>query len=236
MPTGDRPLICVYCGVATSSEEDEEHVLPESLGSKETLYRGAVCKKCNNRLGNNVDSKVFNEPLAAAGQVAQDTEGKRGTRTAIGKHVRKKGDGISVVGGESGKPHEFVMSRAIAKCGVNIFTFHFGSDRVRAEFPELINYVLQPKTKEDIWPYACVYTPVGGFGNTFGIEPMIVDGSLTPMITFACASGVFVAFPDRGVGNASEFGHEFIKELLAAREAKTGQKLMSMTYATRENR
>ena len=79
-----QPLLCVYCGKLTSDSEDAEHIIPEALGCKETLYCGAVCTDCNHRLGINVDSKVCKESMFAAGQVATDTPGKNGLRNQIG--------------------------------------------------------------------------------------------------------------------------------------------------------
>lgn len=231
-PTFHEPLFCVYCKKATSITEDLEHILPESLGNKQTLYRGAVCKGCNNSLGNNVDSKIFAEPMAASGQVAQQTEGKSGVRTKIGAHVKKTPGGVATTGGISGKPHEFTMSRAIAKCGVNIFTHYFGSLTTREKFPEIVEYVVEPKNRNDVWPYAAAFTPVGGFGLSFGTETLEANGSAFPMFVFLSASGVFMAPMERGMPDASELAHAFILgKLDELKEA--GHELVYMTYSTR---
>ncbi len=158
-----KTLLCVYCGkITTLGKEHEEHIIPESLGCKETLYDGAVCTKCNNDLGTSVDSKFFREPMAASGQVATGTLGKAGIREKIGV-VEKAGEkGVSIVGGISGSPNDFFVSRAIAKCAINVFTHYYGSRTIRQELIELIDYVRQPRNKNDIWPFAAIYTPTGG--------------------------------------------------------------------------
>lgn len=73
----NEPMVCVYCAAETSVAEDEEHILPESLGNKQMLYRGAVCNSCNHALGCNVDSKIFNEALVAAYRIGSATKIKR---------------------------------------------------------------------------------------------------------------------------------------------------------------
>ena len=231
--TNERPLYCVYCGTSTSETEDLEHILPESLGNKATLYPGAVCKKCNNSLGSNVDSKIFNEPMTASGHVAQETPGKKGVRTKIGPHVEKTQGGVTVTGGISGSDHEFAMSRAIAKCGVNIYTHWFGSLKVRDEFPEIIKFVREPKSRNDIWPYAVALTPVGGFALSFGTESFEIDGTAYPMSICLSASGLFVSPMYRDTPNAALVAHDFVLDRL--KDAKdAGHQLVSMTYYTKK--
>lgn len=231
--TYQQPLFCVYCKARTSITEDLEHILPEALGNKKTLYKGAVCKSCNNSLDRNVDSKFFNEVLVASGQVATKTEGKKGVRNRIGSHVEKTASGVAITGGSSGLDHEFTMSRAIAKCGVNIFTHNFGSLETRKNFPEIIQYVLQPKKgRNDVWPFAAGYTPTGLFGVTFGIETVETGGQPYPMFVFACASGVFMSAMDRSIPSGAELAHEYISQLLKEKRDE-GHDFPSMTYVTR---
>lgn len=213
----------------------EEHVIPESLGNKKTLYRGSVCTKCNHSLGKNVDSKIFNEALNAAGQVSQEVEGKKGVRGSIGEHVSKSHTGILIQGATSGKKHEFIMARAIAKCGVNIFTNYFGSQRVREEMPELIQYVREPKSRKDIWPYACVFTPTGGFDNSFGIETKQVESGILPIYVVLCASGIYVSAINRNIPDIEETCLDYIDRVLKYREHETGKTIFSVTYAAKNN-
>ena len=229
--TGSKsePLICVYCGSQTTGTEDDEHILPESLGSKGTLYKGAVCNRCNHGLGKNVDEELFREPLIASGQVAQETEGKKGVRSSI-RNVRKEDDTTKVEGGNSGRDHEFHVARAIAKCGVNIFTHHFGSELVREKFPDLIAYVVQPKNRQDIWPYAAAFAPLGGFGVGFGIETVKTPDEPYPLFVILSASGILASVPHRDSHDAAETAHDHILSLLAEGEAQRGEKVVSMTY------
>ena len=227
-----KPLICVYCGVKTMGDEDLEHIIPESLGSKDTLYPGAVCKKCNNRLGVNVESKMFKEPLMASGQVATGAEGKRGKRNQIGKHVSKSKDGVAIQGGISGKDNEFQMSRTIAKAGVNILTHYFGSSFTRDKYPELINYVLQPKSKQDIWPYAAIFTPTGGFGNSYGFDTITSQDVKHPIFLFMCASGVFASSPNRSVENGAELTLKLITDCVDNAVKNHGAEIVRMSYVS----
>ena len=233
--TFNKSLYCVYCGDATLGNEDLEHIIPESLGCKDTLYAGAVCKKCNNRLGTNVESKMFKEAMMASGQVATGAEGKRGVRTQIGKHVRKEGNGVHIKGAVSGKDNEFQMSRTITKAGVNIITHYFGSSFVRENYIELINYVKQPKSKNDIWPYAAIFTPAGCFNNSFGLETVISNNDKHPIFLFLCASGVFASSPNRDLNNGAELTLDFITQATDTMLKKKGKEkeVMRMSYVTK---
>ena len=231
--THEQPLICVYCDKETSGKEDEEHILPEALGNKKTLYRGAVCKDCNNKLGVNVDSKMFHEPMMAAGQVATGAQGKKGVRTKIGKHVSKTDSGVVIDGGTCGKPNEFVIARAVAKCGVNIFTHYFGSVCTKENYPNMVGYVIQPKNKNDVWPFAAIYTPTGGFGITYGIETIAANDAYYPVFVFASSSGVFASVPDRHILNGPELAYRSIKATVESFIKKSGKEISRFGYVTR---
>ena len=79
----DQPLVCVYCAKGTTKDEHLEHVVPEALGGRSTLYVGAVCTKCHHDLGKSVHRKIFKEAMIRFGQIATGTAGKRGPRTDI---------------------------------------------------------------------------------------------------------------------------------------------------------
>ena len=206
-----RELVCVWCGQVTTGNEADEHVIPEALGGRDTLYKGAVCTGCNHRLGTSVDAKIFDEPMFAAGQVASQIPGKKGVRTKIGKHVSSQSSGsVRVQDGESGKPHEFTSSRAIAKCAVNVLVDAVGVQTVRTKVPALVNYVRQPTSRSDIWPFAGVFTPLCTISVTYSVAGEVVEGSLFPCIIFTCASGLFSVFADRSVPNGAEEAHRVL--------------------------
>lgn len=231
--TFDKTLSCVYCGNSTLGEENLEHIIPESLGCKDILYAGAVCKQCNNRLGINVERDIFKEALMASGQVATGAEGKNGKREQIGPHVKKSDTGVIMNGAVCGKDYEFQMSRVIAKSGVNIFTHYFGSASTREKYLSLVSYVLQPKSRADIWPYAAIFTPAGGFANSFGIETVTSSNENHPIFLFMCASGVFASSPNRDIDNISELIHEYITESVNAALKASGTEIVRMSYVTK---
>ena len=197
-PQGAKDNTCVYCGLETSADsENLEHVIPESLGNTETLYRGAVCNKCNQRLGENVDSKFFLEPLFAVGQVATKTPGKKGIRDEIGIHVKRQTDESVSLSGNCGVENQYVVSRALAKCAVNILTKVYGSNIVRNRVSDLISYVKAPKNKSDVWPFAALYSLNAKITVAFWYKEIVLDDQMVLVVMFSCPSGLFAIPCDR---------------------------------------
>ena len=193
-------------------------MVPESLGAKMTLYRGAVCTKCNNDLGASVDNKVFNEPLMAMGQVTSGSKGKSGVRTSInvGKGtVKKTATGVAVQGTVSGKPNEHLVSRFLAKIAVNVLTHLYGSVSTRISHPDLIRFVNMPKSLKEVWPYAAIYTslkPIAQVGvaskSTLIVLPSPTDFNI---VNLTCASGFFAVPLFRDSNRAMEEAKSFVK-------------------------
>ena len=53
---------CIICKKLKEDVEfNKEHIIPESLGGSLTIDN--VCKICNNKLGNEIDSKIINDIL-----------------------------------------------------------------------------------------------------------------------------------------------------------------------------
>ena len=53
---------CIICNkIKDNKEFNKEHVIPESIGGSLTIEN--VCKKCNNKLGEEIDSKIINDFL-----------------------------------------------------------------------------------------------------------------------------------------------------------------------------
>lgn len=228
-----REAICAYCGKETDKDSEPlEHVIPESLGCRETLYRGAVCAMCNSRLSK-VDEQAFQEALFASGQIATDIPGKKGKpRKSLSKHVTKKRGGMSIKNAQSGKPNEFRISRLIAKCVVNTFVNSFGSQTSRMELFEIIEYVLMPKSNKDVWPFAAIYTPTGFISSVhFGLDAIDLDGEKHPIAYFICASGLFASSPYKHVTDLSSGILDFLHKTVAEIEKSTNSKIgMNMTY------
>lgn len=232
------PLICVYCGKETSDAEAEEHILPELLGCKDVLYRGAVCGDCNHTLGHNVDQHFFDEPLIAAGQVASSVAGKAGSREQVGKHVRKEGN-TTIIGGRSGRDHEHPVGRAIAKCEVNIFTHYFGSKIVREELHDLVTYVQQPKSRKDVWPFAAIYMPMTTITISYVTGVFRSRDGPYPIFRFTCSSGLFASPAQRHMPSGAEKMLGLLKRDLGDAEKRKGTDIgktgMKVEYRTGSN-
>ena len=234
-------LVCVYCGKVTDSTATLEHVVAELLGFRQTLYRGAVCSKCNQDLGDSVDCKAFNEALIAAGLLASDIPGKKGVRKEV--RTKKKGrvrslpGGVEIHGADIGKGNEQAVSRFLAKVGVDVMTDRFGSVSVRAAYPELIRYVRAPKSPSEIWPYQAIYmvpglVPDWGFfqhNGTTGESPLNFAA-----VTLRCGSGCFVIPLRRDMENFNEQADQFLQTLLVTAKEQ-GFEGFSMGYTAENN-
>jgi hypothetical protein len=200
-------------------------LVPESLGSKMTLYPGAVCTKCNKDLGASVDNKVFNEALMAMGQVTSGSKGKSGPRTSInvGKGtVSKTSKGVAVRGTVSGKPNEYLISRFLAKIAVNVLTHIYGSVSTRISHPDFIRFVKMPTNRKEVWPYAAIYTPLKPIvqvgvasKNSLIASPNPTEFNIVNMI---CASGVFAIPLFRDSDRAMNEARNFVKDCIESQK------------------
>lgn len=239
----DQPLVCVYCAKGTTKDEDLEHVVPEALGGRSTLYVGAVCTKCNHDLGKSVDRKIFKEAMIGFGQVATGTAGKRGPRTNIVANdgsVSLDGAGVAVRGARSGKDNERYVARFMAKISVNVLTENYGSVATRLTYPELISYVNMPISGKDIWPYHALLTALPVVPAAWlvrkeaGLLKPINPGSHR-FAALRSASGL-IAMPLRrnDVGAAAE-AKEFIDEQHETLKAQGAIKTLTMTYTAKDS-
>jgi hypothetical protein len=50
---------CIFCHKISDNSQSIEHIIPESLGNKEhTLWKGAVCDKCNNYFATKMEKEL----------------------------------------------------------------------------------------------------------------------------------------------------------------------------------
>lgn len=233
--------ICVYCGAATTTLEALEHIIPEALGGKETLYPGAVCTKCNHELGSSVDGKVFKELMMAMGQVASGAEGKTGPRKTIRSRkgvVSKTNDGILMSGGVLGKPNEFETARVLAKVAVNVLTKALGSAQVRISHPSLIKYVRMPKNRHDVWPFVATYTPlkpVAFYGVAQRKSHFVRMPIRCNLVWLVCASGFFAMPLERGSKTACEDARGWVKSLVQRQKQNGAEFGLMVDYTAKNN-
>ncbi|RQP34126.1 HNH endonuclease [Burkholderia ubonensis] len=69
-------MLCIIC---REDKEDmsDEHVIPDSLGGFYHIFN--VCKTCNSKMGEKVDSPLVNHKLTELYRFAQEIEGKSGS-------------------------------------------------------------------------------------------------------------------------------------------------------------
>ncbi|GHT44561.1 hypothetical protein AGMMS49965_20470 [Bacteroidia bacterium] len=54
---------CIFCHTISDNSKSVEHIIPESLGNKEhTLWKGAVCDKCNNYFAVKIEKEFLKQP------------------------------------------------------------------------------------------------------------------------------------------------------------------------------
>jgi len=54
---------CIFCHEISDNSKGIEHIIPESLGNKEhTLWKGAVCDKCNNYFATKIEKELLDQP------------------------------------------------------------------------------------------------------------------------------------------------------------------------------
>ena len=119
---------CIICeNIKDVSCFNEEHIIPESLGNK-ALKIYSVCKRCNELLGEKIDSELVNNVVAEGYRHIHKIRGKKGHiphpfeygRTAEGKLVRLD---------ENFKPHWVVPNIDIERIGEHEALIHYNGGR-----------------------------------------------------------------------------------------------------------
>ncbi|MEH7143150.1 HNH endonuclease [Priestia megaterium] len=68
-------LKCIFC-MKEMEKGSEEHIFPDSLGGLLVIYN--VCKRCNDKLGQKVDSHLVNHQLMQFSRLTKKLKGKKG--------------------------------------------------------------------------------------------------------------------------------------------------------------
>ena len=169
-------MICVYCLEDSSNATGVEHIIPESLGYKETLPIGCVCDKCNNYFSDIDNSILHNRPIALKVGTEQ-IPGKKGKiRNQIGNklsfsekdHFSLESDPLIISPGKVKESYDFTFSqdnvfdrfkfaRGIHKIAFNLYISH--KDRrcaLNQKFDNLRRYI-RFAYKNDFWRYGFKY-------------------------------------------------------------------------------
>jgi hypothetical protein len=167
---------CIYCGNDSSLTTDKEHVFPESLGFKETLPLGYVCKKCNQYFSTDLDKSVLYNRLIAMHAGTNQVPGKKNKiRKKLGEKLSFPNYGeVSLVVGpttipagtiEAGRKFEITLSqskefselhfaRGIHKIAFNSFAYRYGYNEANSARYDKVRKYVRSAVKSEIWPYA----------------------------------------------------------------------------------
>ena len=174
-------------------------------------------------------------------QVASGAEGKRGVRKQIhsGKGIICKTDtGVSLTGGDCGKPNKQIVSRFLAKIAVNVLTDVFDSEYVRHKYPDLIRFVKMPKNKKEIWPFAATYTtlkPISIFAPHTAYGPTLYKSIEPNFIKLICASGFFAIPLNRESSYDITIARAYIDNLIKDQETQGSKFGTMMGYTAKNN-
>ena len=249
--TGDKKSdqICLWCGEKTSGvkkSDGREHIFPEAIGGKKTLYVGAVCKNCNNNLGF-LDKSLKKEHPAMmdsyqvdGGIKSKKTSGKA-AKEKIARRIKERTDihgigeasstRLSRSGGDVNllnanyeiASENFV--RSLHKCIANILCDLYGSIYVRKNYRELL-YFVQNGGDVRSWSYAVSYP--APFIRPLISEPRVinrcsikVNNKTHEVISFIHTSGIWIVGSSPFLLNPNlieTFSDSIIKQLAHKKE------------------
>src|SRR2546425_566393 len=89
---------CIYCKLPTSDNEANAHVFPEALVQNDLLLPpGAVCTKCNQYLGHELDAALLHHTWIGFCVQFLALPGKKGRpRDRIGRVARQADGGVTI--------------------------------------------------------------------------------------------------------------------------------------------
>jgi len=212
--------VCLWCGEPTGEggkeiEKKGEHIFPESIGGKTYLPKGSVCLECNNKLSKYDRALRYGHPaMMNAYQVDPNITGKKKSgkkkekirkRREKEKNVRIEGEGGKLVYNNTEKTErsfidaDFLSTnenfiRGLHKCIANLLCENMGSENVRRNYPELINFVknggeLRP------WSYALSIPNIfkSPLINVPRVLTLAVDENDIPKVySFIHSSGIWI--------------------------------------------
>jgi hypothetical protein len=163
---------CIYCLKDSSNAKGSEHIIPDSLGYKDTLPKGWVCDECNNYFSD-IDNSILHNRFIALLVGTKQIPGKKGKiRNQIGNklsfpekdHFSLESDTLII---ESGKVKEnyditfsqdkvfnrFKFARGIHKIAFNLYVNNKDQKwALNPKFNNLRKYI-RDADKNDFWKY-----------------------------------------------------------------------------------
>ncbi len=84
---------CIFCLVESGSFNTVEHIIPESLGNTDDILMNAVCDKCQNYLGREIEKFVLDKTPFAFWRTIYGTKSKKGKSPYCDLSLEKKAGG-----------------------------------------------------------------------------------------------------------------------------------------------
>lgn len=206
----------MWCGRKTTEERDKEgreHIFPEAIGGTKTLPIGDVCRECNNELGKlDYALKKGHPAMMHAYQIDPNIKGKKRSgkkgkevkqrrlreKTHIeGKHSTRieRNLNSTIFINASFSKYSDSFSRALHKCIANIICGEHGSNFVRKNCKELLEFVKNGGDGRP-WSYAISYS---GLFNKLLIEPtptkyaaIKTGNTIKYIVSFIHTSGIWI--------------------------------------------
>ena len=243
-------LICMWCGRETTGEKHKEHIFPKAIGGTKTLPAGDVCQNCNHELGNKVDKvlKFGHSAMMYAYQInpkigrkrnKEDRERKLKEKINIeginGTKILRNNNSTSFINASFSK-YSDLFSRALHKCIVNIICSEHGSNFVRKNCKELLEFV-KNGGDDRAWSYAVSYS---GLFSKLLIEPtpikyaVIKTGNTTKyIVSFIHTSGIWIVGSHPFLLNKeviNQFSESLIKDTSSIRQFEAQNKTKITDY------
>jgi hypothetical protein len=84
---------CIYCCKASDSSKNIPHAYPEALFRRGPVFPiGTICDKCNQYLGNELETMLVQHPLISAQIQSYGLPGKKGVRKKLGVFERPQAE------------------------------------------------------------------------------------------------------------------------------------------------
>lgn len=166
--------ICIYCLKDSSSTKNLEHVIPETLGCKDTLPKGYVCDSCNSYFSKMDKNVLYNRFISLHVGTNQIPGKKNKVRKQLGEKLYfPEKDKIQIILGtvtipkgtlpsgtefdfsleQSEEFDELLFARGVHKIAFNCYAYKFGrSAAIQNCFDNLRQYIRYAKTNE-LWTY-----------------------------------------------------------------------------------
>lgn len=166
---------CIYCRKDSTSSKSAEHVIPASLGCKDTLPLGFVCDGCNNYFSQ-IDKIVLLHNYIAITTGAEQIPNRDGKlREQIGPRFRfskaQKGHAQIILGPveigpdlkeatftmqQPGEFKEVSFARGIHKIAFNSFALRFGYTESHRDCFNKVRQYVRAASKNDFWQYMVI--------------------------------------------------------------------------------